>query len=286
MRSERTVRIRIAVLVSHFGDIPVSNITVASVEKFKATRLNTPTKYDTERNIASVHCELEILRAILRFARNEGIIAASPFERASTPIISKAFETRRTRTLSDAEEIRLLAACDAPRRRHLIPVIIAALDTGARKGELLALHWSDIDRNRDSITLRSETTKTQQQRTVPLSNRLYTALRDLANERAGQLLKKFPSDSSLVFGLTKFQNGWDAVCEAAKLEDLRFHDLRATFITRRIEQGMPVELVAQLSGHSDVATLYRHYLRKTANALDWAKRLLDGQYHEDYSYEE
>jgi len=147
----------------------------------------------------------------------------------------------------------------------------------------LALRWSDIDRHRDSITLRSETTKTQQQRTVPLSNRLYSALRDLANERAGQLVKKFPSDSSLVFGLTKFQNGWDAVCEAAKLEDLRFHDLRATFITRRIEQGMPVELVAQLSGHSDVATLYRHYLRKTANALDWAKRLLDSQYTEDYT---
>src|SRR6266498_2674295 len=72
MRSERTVRIRIAVLVAHFGDIPVSNITVASVEKFKATRLNTPTKYDTERNIASVHRELETLRAILRFARNDG----------------------------------------------------------------------------------------------------------------------------------------------------------------------------------------------------------------------
>jgi integrase len=243
-------------------------------------------KWFARRNIASVHRELETLRAILRFARNEGIIIASPFERASTPIISKAFETRRTRTLSEEEETRLLAACDSPRRRHLIPVIIAALDTGARKGELLALRWSDIDRRNNRITLRSETTKTQQQRTVPLSNRLYSALSDLANERAGQLVKKFPSDSSLVFGLTKFQNGWDAACEDAKISDLRFHDLRATFITRRIEQGMLVELVAQLSGHSDVATLYRHYLRKTANALDWAKRLLDSQYHEDYNQED
>jgi integrase len=77
-----------------------------------------------------------------------------------------------------------------------------------------------------------------------------------------------------------------AACEDAKIEDLRFHDLRATIITRRIEQGMPVDLVAQLYGHSDVATLYRHYLRKTANALDWAKRLLDGQYHEDYNHDE
>jgi integrase len=286
MRSERTVRIRIAVLVAHFGDVPVSNITAASVEKFKNARLNTPTKYDTERNIASVHRELETLRAILRFARNEGIISASPFERASTPIVSKAFETRRTRTLSEAEETRLLAACDSPKRERLIPVIIAAIDTGARKGELLALRWSDVNNSQDLITLRSEMTKTQQTRTVPLSNRLYKALYDMAVERAGgQYLRGLPKDDGLVFGLTKFQNGWDAACEDAKITDLRFHDLRATFITRRIEQGMPVELVAQLSGHSDVATLYRRYLRKTASALDWAKRLLDSQYTEDYPEE-
>jgi integrase len=276
MRSEQTVRIRIAVLVPHFGDTPVAGITVASVEKFKAARLDTPTKNKTERSIASVHRELETLRAILRFARNEGIIASSPFERASTPIISKAFETRRTRTLSENEEIKLLAACNVKSRQHLIPVIIAAIDTGARKGELLALRWSDVNRSQNLITLRSETTKTQQKRTVPLSNRLYNALYDLASERAGGIrLRGLPRDDGLVFGLTKFQNGWDAACEAAKIEDLRFHDLRATFVMRRIEQGMPVELVAQLSGHSDVATLYRHYLRKTANALDWAKRLLD-----------
>src|SRR6266542_3432717 len=125
-------------------------------------------------------------------ARNEGIIQVSPFERASTPLISKALETRRTRVLSDDEEKRLLAACDTTARRHLIPVIIAAIDTGARKGELLAVRWSDVDSKQRTITLRSETTKTQQTRAVPMSNRLYNALNELACERAGKLLRSFP----------------------------------------------------------------------------------------------
>jgi hypothetical protein len=79
MRSVRTVRLRIAVLVDYFGETPVASITVARVERFKLERLETPTKDKRERAIASVNRELEALRAILRFARNEGIISASPF---------------------------------------------------------------------------------------------------------------------------------------------------------------------------------------------------------------
>jgi site-specific recombinase XerD len=131
MRFERTVRLRIRVLVDYFGDTPVDRITVATVERFKVERLETPTKHDTERSIASVNRELETLRAILRFARNEGLIPASPFERASTPLFSKADETKRTRVLTSEEETRLLEACDVPTRAHLKPLIIAALDTGA-----------------------------------------------------------------------------------------------------------------------------------------------------------
>lgn len=287
MRSIRTVLIRIQTLKDHFADIAVDRISVSAVERFKAERINTQTVYKTDRSIASVNRELETLRAILRFARNEGIIAASPFEKASSPLISKAMETRRTRVLSEDEETRLLAACDTPRRKHLIPVIIAGIDTGARKGELLALLWSDIDASQRQMTLRSETTKTQQTRVVPMSQRLYSALYDLAVERAGgQHLRGLPKDDSLVFGLTKFQNGWDAACEDAKIDGLRFHDLRASFISRLVERGLTVDQIAQVSGHSDVSTIYKHYLRKTNNTLSIVRDLLDGKddKHEDSGY--
>jgi integrase len=266
LRSERTARLRIAVLVEHFGEMPIDRISPATIERFKLDRLNTRTRNKTERQIASVNRELEQLRAILRYARNEGLIAASPFERSSSPLISKADETKRTRVLTREEEKRLLKVCERPERRHLIPLIIFAVDTGMRKGEMLSLKWSDINIKSKTITVRATTTKTLQARTVPISARLLDVLMELPGQ----------SPADLVFTHRKWQNGWDAACRDAKIEGLRWHDLRATFITRMVERGVPVELVAKISGHQDVATLYAHYLRSSASALDAVRTALDG----------
>jgi len=234
--------------------------------------LNTPKRDGKERAIASVNRELEQLRAILRFAKNEGHINASPFERASTPLISKADETKRTRVLSFAEERKLLKACETQDRRHLIPLIIFAVETGMRKGEMLSLRWSDVDGFNRQITVRATTTKTLQARVVPISKRLYDVLDAMskADTRSLEVFRAAP-----VFTWKKWQNSWEAACEAAGIKGLRWHDLRATFITRLVEQGVPVELVAKISGHADVATLYAHYLRSSASAIETARKALD-----------
>ncbi len=209
LRSVRTVKLRIKTLVDYFGDTDISRITPATVDRFKIERLNTPTRDGKERSITSVNRELEQLRAILRYARNEGHISASPFERASTPLISKADEVKRTRILTPDEETRLLAACQKPTRAHLYPLVIAALDTGARKGELLAVRWSDVSMERMAITLRAMTTKTLKTRSVPLSDRLAVALHQWAVSKWGYSGKTFPTTDDRVFPLVKFQNGWD-----------------------------------------------------------------------------
>lgn len=266
LRSERTVKFRIAALVSHFGDTDIRQITVSAIERFKLERLDTKTRNKKERSITAVNRELEILRTMLRFARNEGLIAVSPFERSSTPLISKADEVKRTRILTRDEERRLLAAC-VNGRSHLKPLIIAALDTGMRKGELLAITWADVSITTRTITVRALTTKTLTTRTVPLSNRLFAELNKLPCPNGDR--------SARIFPLTKFQNGWDNACEAAGITDLRFHDLRATFCTRLIEAGMPIEQVAKLSGHTQLSTLYAHYISNTAEAIQKAGQLLD-----------
>jgi integrase len=279
MRSVRTERLRIRVLVDYFGDVPVTSITPARVERFKIERLETPTINKTERSIASVNRELETLRAILRYARNDGHISASPFEKASTPLISKADETKRTRVLTADEETRLLEACQKPTRAHLYPLVIVALDTGARRGELLALRWSDINALQRRITLRAMTTKTMQTRVVPLSSRLLVCLYQMTSEggKAPDARGGLPVNDDLVFNLKKFQNGWDAACDDAKISDLRFHDLRATFATRLISRGMPLEEVAKITGHSQVSMLYQRYIRNTSDAIARARMLLDNE---------
>lgn len=274
MRDASNVKRRLATLVAYFGDVPIDRITVASVERFKQDRLDTPVqsprKPGTERSLTDVNRELEILRAVLRFARNERHISVSPFERASTPLISKADETKRTRVLSAEEEKRLLAACDRPERSHLMPLIIFAVDTGMRKGEMLSLMPGDINVTARTITVRATTTKTLQPRIVPISRRLLAYLRPLMTraQRRGPSAPIFPHKD--------WCKGWYAAMRDAKITGLRWHDLRATFITRMVERGVPVELVAKISGHQDVATLYTHYLRSSASALDAVRTALDG----------
>ncbi len=267
LRSSRTVKYRVTALVDHFGKMKLRTITLGEIERFKAKRLNTKTKSGKERSIAAVNRELEVLRAMLRYARNEGWIEFSPFERASTPLISKADEAKRDRILSHDEERLLLATCDNPVRQHLRPLIIAAVDTGMRKGELLSLTWKDIDFVSRTINVRALTTKTLTSRIVPISDRLFTELT--------RLYERFP-DRSLVFGITtKFQHSWETACRIASLDDMHFHDLRATFCTRLIEAGMPIEQVAKLSGHTQLSTLYSHYLGTTNQAIQRATDILN-----------
>lgn len=266
LRSLACVRIFINALLDHFGSMKLRSITPAEIEKFKQKRLSDKTQHGTERTIASVNRELEVLRAMLRYAVNEGWLDKSPFERASTTLISKADEVKRTRTLSPDEEQRLLAVC-VGKREHLRPLVIAAVDTGMRRGELLLLTWSDIDFVSRTITVRAMNTKTLKSRVVPMSTRLFLELQKLHNQ--------FP-DREAVFGLAdNFKRSWGTACRLAGISDLHFHDLRATFCTRLIEAGMPIEQVAKLSGHTQLSTLYAHYLSTTAQAVERAGQLLD-----------
>lgn len=159
LRSYQTPRGYLRNLANHFSSRRIKNITHSDIEEYKQKRLKTPTPKGKERAIASVNRELELLRAVLRFAVRQGWLSRSPFE-MGTPVISKADEVRRERVLTHDEEMRLLAACTG-RRAHLRPLLVAALDTAARRGELLKLIWNDIDFVNHLINLRATTTKTQ-----------------------------------------------------------------------------------------------------------------------------
>jgi len=137
MRDHTTAAGHVRALVEYFGPMKLRDITAGKIEAFKQFRLATPkARGGKERSIANVNRTLTRLRAMFRFAVAEGWLDYSPFDRASTPIISKADEVRRTRVLSREEEARLLEACgpNSP-RAHLAPLVLAALDTGCRRGE-------------------------------------------------------------------------------------------------------------------------------------------------------
>jgi integrase len=266
LRSVDSVEHRINALLDYFGDIKLRSITPGVISTFKSECLKVKTRNGQQRSIAAVNRELEVLRAMMRYAKAEGWIDRTPFEMASETLISKADEGKRDRILSRDEEIKLLNVC-TKEREHLRPLVIAALDTGCRKGELLSLEWKDIDLEHRVIRIRAMTTKTLTERIVPISDRLPLELQSLKDQ--------FPTRDR-VFGISvKFQHSWETACRLAELNNLRFHDLRATFCTRLIEAGLSIEMVAKISGHTQLETLYKHYLRRNQATLDKAVGVLN-----------
>lgn len=107
--------------------------------------------------MATVNRELAWLRAILSFAVENDWLIKNPFAKTKG-IISMTAEVERDRVLSFAEEERLLAAC-IKERTHLRPVIICALDTAMRRGEIFKMRWQDVNFETNEIYIPQTNTK-------------------------------------------------------------------------------------------------------------------------------
>jgi integrase len=238
------------VLVKHFGNARIREITHGDIERYKSKRLNTATKDGTQRAIASINRELSMLRRILNVAQKEGWIRLNPFGRGDT-LISVADEVKRTRILSRDEETRLLAAC-TDRREHLRPIIICALDTGMRRGEIFTLRWQDVDLDERQIRIQAFNTKTMTRRTVSITSRLASELTDLRERHDYK-----PSD--LVFGIgATIKRSFATACKIANITGLHFHDLRHSAATRLAQGGLPITDLARILGHANIQTTYRY----------------------------
>lgn len=267
VRSLSPALVALKVLVEHFGERRVKSITHSDIEAFKLARLKVPTVRGGERSITSVNRELELLRAILNFAQRQDWITKNPFNSGSS-LISQADETHRERVMTFEEEERLLAACETHTRKHLRPILIAAVDTGMRRGELLKLKWHNVDFAARSIEIEAFNTKTARARTVAMTSRLASELK--------LIWENSPKDlDALVFGIAdNIKKSFASACKAAKIAELRFHDLRHTAITRMIEAGMQPAEVMRVSGHTTPAMLWRYLnanadtARRAADALD------------------
>lgn len=165
----------------------------------------------------------------------------------------------RTRRLVGDEEQRLLDAADAGRSPYMRPLIILALETGMRRGEILALEWRHIDLDRRVAHL--PLTKNGDSRDVPLSTRAAETLRSL-----------LPTSSTRPFTVSgnTVRLAWEHLRVRAGAPDLRLHDLRHEAVTRLFEKGFNVVEVSTISGHKELRMLSRYtHLR----AVDLAKRL-------------
>ncbi|MGH9836361.1 MAG: tyrosine-type recombinase/integrase [Blastocatellia bacterium] len=272
MRSWKHQLVALKPLVEYFGKMRIRSITHASVEKYKTQRLQTKTRRGDDRNIASVNRELSLLRAMLNYAKRQGWLNRNPFGMGES-IISNADETRRERILTREEEARLLTVCAGP-RAHLRPMLICALDSAMRRGELFKLRWSDIDLMGGIIRVRKTTTKTWEARSIGMTTRLQEELRRLWEVAP-------PDPDGLVFGIrNNIKRSFGTACKLAQIEDFRLHDCRHTATTRMIQAGMAPMEVMKITGHKQIDTFLR-YMNTNEQTARRAAEALDVFYAED-----
>ena len=270
MRSYKQVHWHLLPLIEYFGHKTIKSLSSSDVQKYKLHRLDTPVRFGGgQRAVASVNRELALLRSILNHAKSEGWITRSPFESKSFSLISSADETKRDRVLSVDEEKRLLSACTnertinykrkgkeitatvTPTNPYLKAIIITALDTGMRKGELLSLSWKDVNFALNEIQIRAFNTKTGSKRSVGMTSRVSNELMQLWELSPKKM-------DGLVFGIGEFKKSFATAVKMAELKDFRFHDLRHTAVTRMVAAGMPIPEIMKISGHSKMETFLRY----------------------------
>lgn len=271
MRSHYNLKSQLKAPKEYFGKKKISQITYEDLLRYRNMRLASKTYKKDEkgerkdRTFGAVNRELSQVRKIFNVAKRNRWITYNPFEGGT--LISTADEKPRDRILSRDEEQKLLAVC-VEQRAHIRPIIICALDTGMRRGEILKLKWSDVDLPNRTIHIQAFNTKTMRERDVPITRRLEAELNALWERSAKQ-------SHRLVFGVTdNFKKAFTTACRLAGIKDFVFRDCRHAAATRMIEGGMPRELVGRILGHTQAQTTFR-YINLTSDAVERAEAILN-----------
>jgi integrase len=233
---------RLKILLPFFADIPIAQVNRAMAREYRAYR------HEQKKTLSdtTVNRDLEVLRHILFWAVDEGYLAANSLSRM--PMVR---ERRKPRPVMSLDEERRLLSQSAP---HLLVLATAALDTGMRRGELLAQRWEHIDFTRRLLFVTHSKTAGGESREIPLTIRLYDLLSAVRQKEGTVFLFKGRP-------LRRIKTAWAAAIRRAGIRYYRFHDLRHTFNTRLMEAGVMQEVRKALMGHSsgeDVHSIYTH----------------------------
>ena len=230
------------------GHICVNELTSETLIKYRDTRL-------LEVSAATVKHELGVLKRSLNELITRLDVPSYQLPTAKPPSVSNA----RNRRVSD-KELSLLHS--QIKNVQIIRLINLAIETGMRRGELLAITHSDI--KWDARALSIYKTKTNKPRVVPLST---TALEILAK----QSQDLGPKDKLFHIAPDSVSHAFKRACVQCHINDLRFHDLRHEATSRFFEKGLSIMEVASITGHEDPRMLkrYTHFsITSLAHKLD------------------
>jgi len=258
-RSYKTKKNFVDNLKKEFGSVRLQNISLSLLEAYQARRLA------EGRKPATVNRYLATIKHMFAKAADWEMISEDTLKRVRRV---KLFQenNRRLRYLSFDESNRLVDSAEP----HLKPILITALNTGMRRGEILGLRWDQVDLRHGFILL--DITKSGNRREIPINQTLMETF------RAMHIIRKIDVDFVFTDAVSQkpfksVKRAFSTACRRAGILDFKFHDQRHTFASQLVMNGVDITTVSKLLGHASLTMTLRYshlassHLKKAVEVL-------------------
>ena len=271
-RSWTRDRTSVTILKAFFAGKRLTELTPALIEQYRSWRKGTISRRGKPVTPATVNRELACLKRMFSVAR-KGLILLKGGVPQDSPMASINIDhenNERNRVFSKEGFDRLLAVAPA----HLKPILLTALYTGMRRGELLKLTWDRVDLKAGMIRLRPENTKTQEARIIPLTKELTQMLQEFTIHitKGGQRVPQVFTYGGKPIG--SIRRAFETACQRAGIPGVVFHDLRHTFVTSMRRAGVNYFRIMAITGHRTM-DVFKRYHTIDQDDLRLAVRQLD-----------
>ena len=245
-------------LQGKFGNIPLRRFNTAVVEQLQTELINRRFKNSYINKV------LNVLKAMFSKAVEWDMVESETRKRIRK--VKHMREDKRLRYLESKEQCQtLVSACDL----HLRPIVITALNTGLRKGNILNLKWGSIDLRNGFILVGM--TKNGERLEIPINETLKQTLLNIPRRLDGGYVFYDPKTDK-PYGDIK--HSFTSACKRAGITNFHFHDLRHTFASHLVMAGIDLTSVKELLGHKDIKMTLRYahlapsHKVKAVNILD------------------
>ncbi len=227
------------------------HITPELIAKERKILMETPTPKGTKRAPGTINRYMAVLASTFTYAVKR---LRWLNENPCSNLLKLKDNSGRDRILQENEFAGLLDACRKSKSPYLYCIVLIAITTGARRGEILGLEWSHVDFKQNIAHFKE--TKNGKPRSVALSDAVIAELKKLYEKR--QPLKPLVFASTSAFGKVDIKKSWQGALRKAEINGLRFHDLRHTFSTLASRQGASNLELATAMGHRTLQMLQRY----------------------------
>jgi integrase len=238
---------------AEIGSHVLADVTPALIAQCRDRLASGITSRGRPRTPATVNRYMAALSIAFTTAVKEwGWLEDTPMRKVTKPREPRG----RVRFLSDDERARLLSACKESSSPYLYIVVVLALSTGMRQGEIMNLTWGDVDLNQGRAILHE--TKNGERRAVAITGHALEVLRELAKVRRIDCSLLFPAKLQKVQKPMDLRTPWETAVKKAEILDFKFHDLRHSAASYLAMNGASLAEIAEVLGHKTLQMVKRY----------------------------